>query len=398
MKVAFVAPRYGDQIVGGAEAAMRMIAERLVSNLGWRVEALTSCSSNYMTWENDLEEGESSLNGVRVRRFPSLHGRTVDYDILADRLLREPARATLAESERWVELQGPRCPALVEALAACDADVVSFSPYLYYPTVRGIEVVSRRSVLHPAAHDEPAVYLPSFRDTFLAAAGFVFNAGWERSFVQAMFGVGSTPQLTLGLGVDDPPDPVVPMGAGGDDPFGIDGRPYVCCVGRVDVGKGTPALAEQFTEYKTRHPGPLALVLVGPVIVTPPAHPDIVVAGQVDEATKWSVLDGSIGLIAPSPFESFAIALLEAWSRRRPAIVNAACAATSEQCRLSGAGVTYASTDDLAGALQRFLRDDEYRRELGERGRAYVDRHFRWPSLIDRWGRFAESVAERAAA
>jgi glycosyltransferase involved in cell wall biosynthesis len=213
-----------------------------------------------------------------------------------------------------------------------------------------------------------------------------------------MFGVGSTPQLTLGLGVDDPPEPVVPLGADGDDPFGVGGRPYVCCVGRVDVGKGTPALVEQFTEYKARHPGPLALVLVGPVIVTPPAHPDIVVAGQVDEATKWSVLDGSIGLIAPSPFESFAIALLEAWSRRRPAIVNAACAATSEQCRLSGAGVTYASTDDLAGALQRFLRDDEYRRELGERGRAYVDLHFRWPSLIDQWGRFAESVAERAAA
>jgi glycosyltransferase involved in cell wall biosynthesis len=397
LRVTFVAPRYGDQIVGGAEAAMRMIAERLVSQLGWRVEALTSCSSNYMTWENDLPDGESWLNGVRVRRFPSLHGRTVEYDILADRLLREPARATLEESERWVELQGPRCPELVEALAASDADVVSFSPYLYYPTVRGIEVVSRRAVLHPAAHDEPAVYLPSFRDTFLAAAGFVFNAGWERSFVQRLFGVASTPQLTLGLGVDDPVTPVVPMGSDGADPFGIRGRPYVCCVGRVDEGKGTPALVEMFVQYKSRHPGPLALVLVGPVIVAPPAHPDIVVAGQVDEATKWSVLDGSLGLVAPSPFESFAIALLEAWARGRPAIVNAACAATSEQCRLSGAGVTYASYDDFAAALQRLLADDDFRSWLGDRGRAYVDQHFRWPSLISRWGVFAESVAARAA-
>ena len=405
MKVAFVAPRYGDQIVGGAEAAMRMIAERLVSNLGWQVEALTSCSSNYMTWENDLPEGESWLNGVRVRRFRSLHGRTLEYDLLADRLLREPARATLEESERWVELQGPRCPDLVEALAASDADVVSFSPYLYYPTVRGIEVVSRRSVLHPAAHDEPAVYLPSFRDTFMAAAGFVFNAGWERNFVQRLFGVASTPQLTLGLGVDDPPLPEPGKGEvaghaewpGGRDPLGVGDRPYVCCVGRVDEGKGTPRLVSLFMRYKSQHPGPLALVLVGPVIVAPPDHPDIVVAGQVDEATKWAVLDRALALIAPSPFESFAIALLEAWSRRRPAIVNAACAATSEQCRLSGAGVTYASYDDLSEALERFQGDAVLRSSLGERGRAYVDANFRWPGLIARWGAFAESVAARAS-
>jgi glycosyltransferase involved in cell wall biosynthesis len=396
VRVAFVAPRYGDQIVGGAEAAMRMIAERLASMLGWQVEALTSCSSDYMSWENDLPEGESRLNGVRVRRFPSLQRRTVEFDLLSDRLLREPARAGLEESDRWIDLQGPRCPELVEALVASDAQVVAFSPYLYYPAVRGVQAVARRSLLHPAAHDEPQVYLPAFRDVFTAAASFVFNAGWERQFVQQLFGVASTPSLTLGLGVDDPGDDVVPMGAGVDDPFGIRGRPYVCCLGRVDAGKGTPELVELFARYKQRNAGPLALVLVGPVVMRPQPHADVVVAGQVDEATKWSLLDGSIGLVSPSPFESFAIVLLEAWSRRRPAIVNGRCAATSEQCRLSGAGRPYGSFEQLEALLNRLVADCGWRAELGERGRAYVDRHFRWPGLIERWGRFAEGVAERA--
>jgi glycosyltransferase involved in cell wall biosynthesis len=393
LRVAFVAPRYGDTIVGGAEAAMRMIAERLASMLGWQVEALTSCSSDYMSWENDLPEGESTLNGVRVRRFPSLHPRTVEFDLLSDRLLREPARASFEESDRWIDLQGPRCPSLVEALAACDADVVSFSPYLYHPTVRGIEVVARRSIFHPAAHDEPPIYLPVFRDTFIGAAGFVFNAGWERQFVQQLFGVASTPQLTLGLGVDDPGE-VAPLGG---DPFGIGGRPYVVCLGRVDAGKGTSELAEQFAAYKTRRPGPLQLVMVGPVVSRPHEHPDLIVAGQVDEATKWSLLDSSLGLVSPSPFESFAIVLLEAWTRGRPAIVNGRCAATSEQCRLSGAGRSYASVDELEALLERLLSDEPWREELGRLGRQYVEDNFRWPGLIERWGRFAEGVAGRAA-
>jgi glycosyltransferase involved in cell wall biosynthesis len=393
VRVAFVAPRYGDQIVGGAEAAMRRIAERLVSMLGWQVEALTSCASDYMTWDNELPEGESTLNGVRVRRFPNVHPRTVEFDILSDRLLRHPSRAGIEESDRWIDLQGPRCPSLLEALAACDADVVSFSPYLYYPIVRGVPMVARRSLVHPAAHDEPPIYLPAFRDLFEGAAAFVFNAGWERQFVQQLFGVASTPSLTLGLGVDDPGDDVAPIGAG--DPFGIDERPYVVCLGRVDAGKGTTELAEQFARYKSLRPGPLALVLVGPVVIRPPDHPDVVVTGQVDEDTKWSLIDGSLGLVSPSPFESFAIVLLDAWTRRRPAIVNARCAATSEQCRLSGAGRSYSSFDELCLLLDRLQSSASWRAELGSLGRAYVDAHFRWPSLIARWGAFAEGVAAR---
>ena len=42
MKLGIVVPRYGDDAVGGAEKAMRMIAERLVEWHGWQVEVFTT--------------------------------------------------------------------------------------------------------------------------------------------------------------------------------------------------------------------------------------------------------------------------------------------------------------------------------------------------------------------
>jgi glycosyltransferase involved in cell wall biosynthesis len=397
MRVAVVAPRYGTEIVGGSEAAMRMIAERLVSQLHWRVEALTTCATDYMTWDNELPAGESSLNGVRVRRFPAVHSRRVEFDILSYRLLAAPALASPTECDRWIELQGPRCPELITALGDCDADVVVFSPYLYYPAVRGIEVVARRSILHPAAHDEAQIYLPAYRDLFAGAAAFVYNGRWEQSFVQQLFGVAGRPALTLGLGVEDPDEGDLRRAGMDLDPLGLGGQPYVCCLGRIEPGKGTTRLARMFAAYKRAHPGPLLLVMVGPVAIEPPSHPDIVLAGQVDEALKWALIDGALGLVSPSPFESFALVLLEAWTRGKPVLVNAECEATREQCELSGGGLSYVSPETFEDAIDRLVSDGDLRRRLGESGRAYVDSRFRWPDLIERWGAFAEQVAERGS-
>jgi glycosyltransferase involved in cell wall biosynthesis len=37
-------------------------------------------------------------------------------------------------------------------------------------------------------------------------------------------------------------------------------------------------------------------------------------------------------------------------------------------------------------------RDPRTRSQLGRRGRAYVDRWFRWPQVIDRYAAFLETV------
>jgi hypothetical protein len=175
MRVAFVTPRYGPEIMGGAETAARQLAEHLVSECGWDVEVFSTGALDHISWDDELPAGDSELNGVTVHRFASAAGRDPDFYGLDGRLRIAPAEATRRESERWVDLNGPVTPALIEALCDSDVDVAAFYPYLYYPTVRGIGRVPMPAVLHPAAHDEPALYLPAFRGTYANADALCYH-------------------------------------------------------------------------------------------------------------------------------------------------------------------------------------------------------------------------------
>ena len=72
MRVTYVVPRYGLEIVGGAESAARLFAEGLVARAGWDVDVLTTCALDASTWVDAYEPGEVDINGVRVRRFRSM--------------------------------------------------------------------------------------------------------------------------------------------------------------------------------------------------------------------------------------------------------------------------------------------------------------------------------------
>jgi glycosyltransferase involved in cell wall biosynthesis len=274
-----------------------------------------------------------------------------------------------------------------------------FYPYLYYPTVRAIGAVSVPTVLHPAAHDEPALHLPVFAEVFDAADGLVFQTTAERRLVQGMFPVASHHQLLLGLGVDDPGGAGASAagGAGSSAAGGAGasaaGEPYLLCLGRVDRHKGTSLLADLFVAYKERHPGPLRLVFAGPVVEAPPSHPQIDVLGPVSDHDKWALLGGAVALVSPSSWEAFSLVVAEAWSARTPVLVNAACAATVEHCRRSGGGLAFAGFGEFEGLVDLLWRDEAVRATLAERGRAYVDRWFRWPRVVDRYATFLESVA-----
>ncbi|HZU79803.1 MAG TPA: hypothetical protein VE991_07780, partial [Acidimicrobiales bacterium] len=287
MRVAFVTPRFGPQIVGGAEMAARQLAEHLVSEIGWEAEAYSTCAVDHITWADELPEGDTVENGVEVHRFRSAAGRAPEFYAVDGRLRLAPRQAGLADARRWVELNGPVTPALLDALEETRADVVAFYPYLYYPTVAGVGRVKVPAVLHPAAHDEPAIYLPVFRRTFADADALCYHTVAERRLVQRIHKVAEHPQVVLGLGVEHEP---AAGGRPGGEVLGIGDRPYIVSMGRVDEHKGSAMLAEFFRLYKKRHPGPLALALVGPVAARIEPHPDIVVTGVVDEPAKWDIV------------------------------------------------------------------------------------------------------------
>lgn len=393
MKYAFVVPRYGVEVLGGAELGARMIAERLVGRLGWSVEVFTTCALDHMTWADEYPPGDENINGVVVHRFPTTGGRPPRFFPFSERVLSHPSSVTLAEANEFVDLQGPTCPALVDALGASDCDLFAFYPYLYSTTVRGLPAVAGRAVMHPAAHDEPALHLPVYRPALADVRGLVFQTWGERALVQRLFPVGQLPQVVVGLGYEEPRGHVADVRAPCIASLGD--RPFLLCLGRVDGFKGTTMLAGYFAAYKERRPGPLALVLAGPVTAQPPDHPDIVVTGPVDDVDKWALLSQATVFVQPSPHEAFSIVLMEAWSRSRPVVVNARCDATREHCERSGGGLWFDSYPAFEAVVDRLTGDSALRSTLGRRGHAFVEANFRWPTIIERYGRFVTGVASR---
>ena len=392
MKVVYVVPRYGTEVIGGAEYGARMLAEHLVV-AGAQVEVCTTCAVDSVTWADHYPPGTVEVNGVTVRRFRSVSGRHPYFDRLSAEVLADPAAASPAEERHWIDWQGPVCPDALDAAAASGADVIAFYPYLFWPTVAGVGRFGPRAVLHPATHDEAPIRLPVFRRVFTSVGGLVFHTAEERQLTERLFpGVAALPQAVVGLGVT-PGD--------GDErqarsALGIGDRPFLLCVGRVDEGKGSSLLYDFFVAYRARHPGELALVLAGPVVSPLPPHPDVFVTGPIDEAVKWGALRGAELLVSPSPLESFSLVLLEAWLAGRPVLVNAACRVTRRHAELAGGGLWFDSYATFEVALERLLDDDGLRASLARAGAAYVDRRYGWPRLIDRYQRFLKGVAERA--
>jgi glycosyltransferase involved in cell wall biosynthesis len=269
--------------------------------------------------------------------------------------------------------------------------VVAFYPYLDHPTVAGIGRVKVPAVLHPAAHDEPCLYLPVFRGTFGDADAFCYHTAAERLLVERTYPVAEKPQIVLGLGVGES------AGAGrrGADVLGLGDRPYIVSVGRVDEHKGSKMLASYFATYKERRPGPLALALVGPISVVLEPHEDIVITGTLSEADKWDIVRDAQVAVSPSALESFSLVVLEAWVDRVPVVVNGTCGPTREHCERSGGGLWFTSYPEFEATLERLLGDPLLRTTLGENGRAYVDRFYRWPVLIARYAEFLTSVVAR---
>jgi glycosyltransferase involved in cell wall biosynthesis len=391
MKVAFVTPRYGPQVMGGAETAARQLAEHLRALTDWDSEVYSTCALDPHTWEDELAPGDSEVNGVPVHRFASEHGRLPDFYGLDGRIRLAPRRATRSEGRRWVDYNGPVSSQLVESVREADADVIAFYPYLYHPTVAAIGQVKVPAVLHPAAHDEPALYLPVFRGTFGDADAFCFHTASERLLVERTYPVAERPQIVLGLGIGESEG----AGRSGAELLGLGDRPYLVSVGRVDEHKGSKMLAAYFAAYKERHPGPLGLALVGPVSFDVEPHPDIVVTGVVDEADKWDIVRDALIAVSPSALESFSLVVLEAWVDRVPVVVNGACGPTREHCERSGGGLWFTSFPEFEAVIDRLVASDALRATLGQRGRDYVDRYYEWPVLIARYVEFLETVVAR---
>ena len=391
MRVAFVSPRYGIEVNGGAERLCRDIAEHMAPL--WDVEVLTTCALDYMTWRDEYPPGEQRINGIPVRRFPVDAPR----DVVAFNRLSEEVYAGARDRARetaWMRAQGPYSSALLAHLEAHGAsyDRVIYVPYLYATTYYGLPMTGARSVLIPAAHDEPPLALGIFDDVFRRPRALVFSTLEEQALVNARFHTAGTPQTVAGVGLAAPGavDPERFLRAHGAR---LEGAPFVLYAGRIDPSKGCDHLFDYFQRFRRDEPDTaLKLVLLGRPAMPIPDMADIVPLGFVDEREKLDAMAAAQLLVVPSPWESLSIVALEAWQVGRPVLVNGMSDVLRGQCIRSNGGLWYDSYGDFREALAMFLARPEMARALGLAGRAYVSAQYDWRVIEDKYRTLLERV------
>jgi glycosyltransferase involved in cell wall biosynthesis len=381
--LAVVVQRYGADITGGSETLAREVSEHLASEMA--ITVFTSCARDYVTWRNELPEGEEERNGVRILRFRAEEERDLAaFNRYSEALyLKSP---TEEEQLLWLRRQGPYVPRLVEALRAQKDgfDAFLFFTYLYYPTYAGLEVCPERSILVPTAHDEPPLRFSIYDTMFALPRAFAFCSGPEETLVRSRFAIAAAASAVTGIGID------VPQGRPLEPPI-LEGR-YFLYAGRIDAGKGCAAMVESYRAYRARHPEGPALALIGKLSMDLPG--DLVTyLGYRSEAEKAALMAGADVILCPSPYESLSITLLEGFACGVPALANAASPVLKDHCVRSNGGLYYQTGAEFVEALDLLARAGDLRRTLGENGRAYVGREYTWPRVLGRYKELIEKAA-----
>jgi glycosyltransferase involved in cell wall biosynthesis len=160
--------------------------------------------------------------------------------------------------------------------------------------------------------------------------------------------------------------------------------PFIVYLGRVDRNKGCDALVRHFLRYLRDEGRDVTLVLAGPVHTAIPDHPRVRVLGFVPDEVKAALFVRARALVMPSPYESLCIALLEAWNHGLPALVNARCSVLRGQVERAQGGLHYGTYREFAAGLSWLLDHPDEARAFGRQGRAYVEREYRWDTVVSR--------------
>lgn len=377
MRLLFVVQRYGLDIAGGAEYHCRIVAEHLARRA--QVEVVTTCASDYVTWENHFAAGSEVLNGIPVHRFPVERPR--DLLRFAHWSRRVEGPHSDADEERWMEEQGPLSPALVAEVArrARLHDHLLFFSYRYYTTYHGLLAAPERAVLVPTAENDGVYRLSLFRELFQRPRAIVWNSVEERDMIREATGNHAVPGDVVGVGSELP---------GRTDPQGFRRRrgiegPFLLYVGRIDRNKGCDELFPFFQRYRAETGSQLKLVLIGKPVLEVPRDPGIVPLGFASDQEKWDALAACEALVIPSRYESLSMVTLEAWWSRKPVLANGRCEVLRGQCRRSNGGLYYAHYAEFRESLSLLEQDAALRQRLGENGRRYFDANYAW-DIVER--------------
>ncbi|MGI8793853.1 MAG: glycosyltransferase family 4 protein [Acidimicrobiales bacterium] len=385
-RIAFVAPRYGPDVVGGAEAVMREAA-RAFADRGWQVDVLTTCARDHYTWANHHPAGTTDDAGVTVHRFAVRHD--------TDRVARDTVEiniqlgvpVSLDEQRLW--LTGTlRVPDLFHHLVKHGDEyrAVVFAPYLFWTTAVGSIVAPERTIVMPCLHDEAYAYLEVFRPLLEDSAQIWFLSEPEHQLAHRLADLPSHHLTGAGINIPDHHD-----AARFRDARSIQRR-FVLFAGRREAGKGWNTLLNAFARAVEDHDVDLDLVTFGVGPVDPPASVSdrVIDLGFLDEADLPHAFAAADAYIQPSGNESFSRTIMEAWAAGTPVLGSARSAVVAWHVERSEAGLLFDGEDELVQCLVAVDQNQAAFEALAAGGRQYVLDNYTW----DRVGAAMEKAVE----
>jgi glycosyltransferase involved in cell wall biosynthesis len=380
VKLAFVQPRYGRDVVGGAETSAREAAE-VLADRGYQVDILTTTANSHYTWENELPAGESVDGKLRIRRFETVQGRDLSaWAVLQHRIM---AGDTLSEAQEMAWINGRfRVPDLYLYLAgnARSYDAIILTPYLFWSTLYCAGIAPERTIHHACLHDEPYVRLASVRAALSGSAAVWFNSEPEHHLGHRLMSL-------------PPEHPIVGCAVPIPGSYDVDGfrerynieRPFVLYAGRREGGKGWDSVIDGFGAAVLRHRLPMDLVTcgIGEASVPIGLESRVIDVGRLEPDEVSNAFAAASAYLQPSANESFSRTIMQAWLGRTIVIANGESDVVTWHCERSGGGLVYRDELELGECLRFVAEEPKLAQALAERGREYVLANFSWDRVVD---------------
>lgn len=413
MRILHVVQGYAPAI-GGTEKVIQAISERLVTHYGDNVTVYTTVGYNCeIFWRTDqpsLPAGTTTIHGVTVRRFPVFNHLGLLRRVLAGGTykLRLPFNDYF---RAWYH--GPIIPTMPREIAASGAEVIAASSFpllhMYY-ALHGAMRACVPLVLIGGIHlgdawgfDSPLIYR-----TIRQAHHAIAYTEFERDALVAR-GVPADQISVVGLGVE----PAAFVNADGRkvrQQVGWEDEPVVAFVGQQVAHKGIDTLISAMTQVWPKVPHARLLiagsqttftsVLEAQVSNLPSAWRErVTFVHNFDEASKPDLVAACDIMAYPSAYESFGLALLDAWAAGRPVI---GCRDSAPGSIIShgqdGLLVTYRDQTELAQAIKTLLLAPEQCRQMGQAGQRKVLACYTWDIATRRFRSVYAQVRDEYAA
>lgn len=395
-KTAFVAPWFGEDIAGGAEAELRELTAHLHS-AGMPLEILTTCVRDFTSdWSRNFHAPGASKTsgGITVRRFRARRRDSAAFDRVNIKLMRGLPLSRSDEETFLHEMVGS--PELCRFIDRHRDDYALFVyiPYMFGTTYYGAKVCPEKSVLIPCLHDEPYARLTPFRELFPKTAGMIFNAAPEAELAEELYGLSESGAKTIvmGIGMD------TGITASAEDfrrKFSIE-EPFIVYAGRKDEGKNVGTLIRYYSEYIRRNETPLRLVLIGGGNIALPeelvSSGRITDLGFVEKQDKYNAMAAAEMLCQPSLNESFSLVIMESWLCGRPVLVHEGCPVTRNFVSEANGGLYFNGYFEFEGCVDYILSHKDTACAMGANGGKYVREHFDWEVIVKKYRKYFDEV------